>query len=255
MVFLLSRMTQSQHAAAPSLELIFETIHGFQRTGAIKAAVELDLFTRIAEGADTVAKLAERTHASAKGIRILCDYLVVIGLLTKSDDLYGLTLDSGFFLNRQSPGYMGTAVEFLLAPPQVDPFHDVASAVRKGGAVGGQGVIAPDHPVWVKFAHAMGPLMAFPAELRAQLPTSGGDPISKVLDIAAGHGLYGIAVTKRRADAELFAVDWPNVGSSGRKRHGIRYGRSLPSRWRQCLRRAIRRRIRSGARDQLPASF
>ncbi|NDQ56754.1 MAG: methyltransferase domain-containing protein [Acidipila sp.] len=204
-------MSQSSASQVPSLELIFESIHGFQRTGAIKAALELDVFTGMAEEAKTAAALAARSHASERGMRILCDYLALIGLLTKTGDRYALTPDSGVFLSKKSPGYMGTAVEFLLSPPQVDPFQDVASAVRSGRGVAGQGVVAPEHPIWVNFARAMAPLMTFPAELLAGLLTTDTGAKVKVLDIAAGHGLYGIAVAKRNPNAEITAVDWPNV--------------------------------------------
>jgi cyclopropane fatty-acyl-phospholipid synthase-like methyltransferase len=33
----------------------------------------------------------------------------------------------------------------------------------------------------------------------------------KVLDIAAGHGLYGIALARENPQAEVVALDWPNV--------------------------------------------
>ena len=68
-------MNPAREAQSPSLELIFESLHGFQRTGALKAALELDLFTGIAEGADTATMLARRSTASERGKRILCDYL------------------------------------------------------------------------------------------------------------------------------------------------------------------------------------
>ncbi len=195
-------MTQPRQVPGPSLELIFETIHGFQRTGALKAALELDVFTGIADGAHTAITLARRAEASERGMRILCDYLAVLGLLTKTAERYELTPDSHAFLNKKSPAYVGTAVEFLLSPPQVDPFQDVASAVRNGGAVPGQGVIAPE---------PMAPLMALPAELLADLLAVEQDAKLRVLDIAAGHGLYGIAIAKRNPNAEITAVDWANV--------------------------------------------
>jgi ubiquinone/menaquinone biosynthesis C-methylase UbiE len=195
----------------PSLELIFETIHGFQRTGVLKAALELDVFTGIAEGANTVLTLARRSAASARGMRILCDYLAVLGLLTKTADRYALTPDSQAFLNKQSPAYVGTVVDFLLSPPQVDPFQDVAAAVRNGGAVSGQRVIARDHPVWVTFARAMAPLMALPAKLLADLLVVEQNATLRVLDVAAGHGLYGLAIAKRNPNAEITAIDWANV--------------------------------------------
>jgi hypothetical protein len=143
-------MHQPRQVPGPSLELIFETIHGFQRTGALKAALELDVFTGITDGAHTAITLARRAEASERGMRILCDYLAVLGLLTKTADRYELTSDSQAFLNQRSPAYVGTAIDFLLSPPQVNPFQDVASAVRNDGAVTGQGVIAPEHPVWVR---------------------------------------------------------------------------------------------------------
>lgn len=33
----------------------------------------------------------------------------------------------------------------------------------------------------------------------------------KVLDIAAGHGMYGVTIAKHNPNAEIFAVDWPRV--------------------------------------------
>ena len=66
----------------------------YQRTAALKAAVELEVFTAIAEGADTVGALATRCAASERGIRILCDYLTISRLLTKAGDRYQLTPDS-----------------------------------------------------------------------------------------------------------------------------------------------------------------
>ncbi len=204
-------MAQPHVAHAPSLELIFETIHGFQRSSAVKAALELDVFTGIAGGADTAVKLARHIGASEKGTRILCDALTVYGLLAKDDGRYGLTADTALFLTSSSPAYMGSAVEFLLAPPQVEPFANLAAAVREGGAEPKESVVAPDHPVWVKFARAMAPLMAYPAELLAGLLVDGAKERLKVLDIAAGHGLYGIAAGKRNPRAEIVALDWPNV--------------------------------------------
>jgi len=65
--------------------------------------------------------------------------------------------------------------------------------------------------VWVEFARAMAPMMAMPAELLAQLVDPAKDQKLRVLDIAAGHGLYGIAFAKQNPQIEVTAVDWPNV--------------------------------------------
>jgi SAM-dependent methyltransferase len=205
-------MSQTAETLQPSPEIIFEALMAYQRTAALKAAIELDLFTAIAGGAQTAEALGETCNAAPRGLRILCDYLVVGGFLTKEDNQYALTLDAAVFLDRRSPAYIGSAVNFLASPMMIEAFTHTTESVRKGGtALSGAGSVEPDHPVWVDFARAMGPLMAMPAELIAQLLDADAGEPWKVLDIAAGHGVFGIALAKHNPNAEIFAVDWPNV--------------------------------------------
>jgi SAM-dependent methyltransferase len=196
----------------PSPELFFETVNAYQRPAAIKAAVELDIFTALGDGQKTAQELAASTDASERGVRILCDYLVIIGFLTKTDGRYGLTPDSAVFLNRRSPAYMGSTLEFLLSPMLLSGFEDLTAAVRKGGTMMAEGgTVAPENPVWVKFARAMSPMMAMPAQVMAKLISPEGVGKQKVLDIAAGHGLFGIAIAQQNPQAEIVALDWPSV--------------------------------------------
>ena len=69
---------------------VFDALTGFQRTAALKAAVDLDLFTAIGAGATTLPELAKRCGAAERGVRALANRLVVDGLLTKNGDHYGL---------------------------------------------------------------------------------------------------------------------------------------------------------------------
>src|SRR3977135_471543 len=202
----------SPAAQQPSPLLFFQTINSYQRTEALKAAIELGVFTRIAEGNTTVAEIARRCEASERGIRILCDYLCIMGFLNKDGNNYSVTIDSATFLNRNSPAYLGGAIEFLLGPQLVAGFKDLTRTAKKGGTIIEEGgTVAPENPLWVKFARAMAPMMAMPAQLTAQLVDEKADGKLKVLDIAAGHGLYGLAFATRNPRAEIVAVDWPNV--------------------------------------------
>ena len=202
---------ETQPVSQPTPALLFDTINAHQRTEAIKAAIELSLFTSIAAGNKSAEAIAKACDASQRGTRILCDYLVIIGFLTKQDDTYSLTPDSAMFLDQNSPAYMGTVIEFMLSPMLTDNFNDLAAVVKKGGSISEEGTIAPDHPVWVKFARAMAPMMALPAQLLAPLVDPNANESLKILDIAAGHGLYGLAFAKRNPNAEVTAVDWANV--------------------------------------------
>src|SRR6185369_10236116 len=82
--------------------------------------------------------------------------------------------------------------------------------VRAGGCVS-DSALEPDHPMWVEFARGMAPMMAMPAQLMAQLVDPTKDKTLRILDIAAGHGLYGIAFARQNPQVEVTAVDWPNV--------------------------------------------
>lgn len=202
----------STHNSEPSPVLFFDTVNAYQQTAAIKAAIELDLFTAIGEGSTTAQELAQKREATERGMRILCDYLAIIGFLTKEDERYGLTPDSAVFLDRRSPAYVGDITGFLLSPMLTDGFKDIAAAVRKGGTVTSEeGTIAPEHPVWVSFARAMASMMTLPAQLMARLVDAVPARKLKVLDIAAGHGMFGIALAQHIPHAEIVALDWPHV--------------------------------------------
>jgi ubiquinone/menaquinone biosynthesis C-methylase UbiE len=203
--------TQTQ-AGGPTPQLFFQTANAYQQTEALKAAIELDLFTAIAEGKDTPQALAQRCAVAERGARILADYLTIQGFLIKEGSRYKLTPDSAVFLDRKSPAYMGSLLGFLHAPKFIDAFQNLTQAVRKGGTVAGEsGTVAPEHPLWVEFAKSMIPMMAKPAEEIALLVSKSRPKVNKVLDIAAGHGLFGIEIAKRCSDSQIVAPDWPNV--------------------------------------------
>ena len=200
------------HPQGPSPALFFDTISAYQRTEALRAAIELDLFSHVAAGHQTTAELASACQAAPRGIRILADYLAILGFLQKNGDRYELTADSKVFLVRESPAYLGSTVEFLFAPGLRESFEALTAAVRRGGtAISDEGTVSHDNPIWVAFARAMGPMMQMPAQLLAGL--IGGDKAQplRVLDVAAGHGLFGITIANHYPRAHVTALDWQNV--------------------------------------------
>ena len=158
----------------PSPALFFDTISAYQRTEALRAAIELDLFSQVAAGRTSSTELANACQVAPRGIRILADFLTIIGFLQKHGDRYELTAEAKVFLDRKSPAYLGGAVGFMLSPGLRESFQQLTAAVRRGGtAVSDEGTVSHDNPIWVEFARAMGPLMQMPAQLLAGLV--GGD--------------------------------------------------------------------------------
>jgi len=203
-------MAATSPTSQPSPLAYLQGVTSYHTTVALRAAIEIDIFTAIADGASTPAALAAKCNASERGMRILGDFLTVNGFLTKAGAEYSLTQDSAIFLNRHSPAYLGSIVFFLTHPNQVENFQNLTAAVRKGGSADAREIEA-EHPMWVEFARSMAPLMFMPAqEIAGMLGAEAGEPC-KVLDVAGGHGLFGITIAQKNPNARVTTLDWPHV--------------------------------------------
>ena len=63
---------------------------GYNYPGLYLAAIELEVFRAIGEGNSAVPEIAKRCQTSERGMRILCDYLCIMGFLAKDGGRYGL---------------------------------------------------------------------------------------------------------------------------------------------------------------------
>jgi len=205
-------MATPSTSTRPNPEHIFNKLVAYQESAALKAGIELDIFTGIGEGANTAASLAERVGAAERGVRILCDYLTIQGFLAKQGDRYALTQESAIFLDRRSPACLASIADFLTNPWNKNNFEALTEAVRKGGSPSAAGDNTKPHDeLWVKFARSMAPLTTPTAEFIAGLAAASDNAPSKVLDIAAGHGMFGITMARRNPNAQVVALDWPHV--------------------------------------------
>ena len=205
-------MATPSQSQRPSPEHIFGVLTAFQNSAALKAAIELDIFTAIADGADRANVIAQRVNAAERGVRILCDYMTIQGFLTKTDDRFALTQESAIFLNRHSTAYMGTLANFLASESSKKNFDDLTESVKKGGTTVAQGDnTKPNDDFWVTFARNMAPLTGVSSGFIAELAGAKEGKACKVLDIAAGHGMFGITIAKQNPNAQITAVDWAPV--------------------------------------------
>jgi len=195
----------------PTPALLFDTLRGYHHAFALKAAVELDLFTNVAKTNGTVPEIAKSCAVPERSARILCDHFAVLGFLSKNNGAYRLTPDSAAFLDSRSPAYMGKAVNFLLHPNQFQNFQQLTKTMRNG--IPPKDGFAPEDPMWVEFARGMAPMMFPAAQAIAQYlkPHLAGVAAPKILDIAASHGAFGIAIAQQNPKAQIYALDWANV--------------------------------------------
>ncbi len=124
-------------------------------------------------------------------------------------------------LDRNSPTYAGGAAEFLLSDHLTQGFANVAGAVRKGGTVqGAGGSMAPEHPMWMSFARGMSWMMVPGAQALANLVALDPARETKVLDISASHGIWGLSFAQRHSRAHVVALDWAPVLQVARENAG-----------------------------------
>jgi ubiquinone/menaquinone biosynthesis C-methylase UbiE len=205
-------MATSSPTKRPTPERIFLTLDARQQNAALKTAVDLDLFTAIDEGDHRASEIALRVSASERGVRILCDYLTILGFLVKDDFRYALAPDAAAFLSRRSPAYMGSIVEFLSNPQHFENLSRLTDTVKEGRKATQRGDnLKPNDDLWVSFARSMAPMMVPTALFIAQLVGAQDEKPSRVLDIAAGHGIFGITIAQKNPKAQITALDWPAV--------------------------------------------
>lgn len=197
---------------APNPGIIFETLNLHQRSAALHAAIELDLFSAIAREYRTVEALTGHLGTDRRATRILCDFLVIAGFLTKEQETYGLPPVSAEFLDRASPKYVGSIAKFMNSPDLLDAFKDIAQVVRTGTTtLSRDGTTATEYAGWIEFARSMAPIMMPAAMFMADMAARERPGAIRVLDIAAGHGMFGVALARKNPQAAIVALDWAPV--------------------------------------------
>ena len=217
---------QPRPGQQPTPERIFSTIQAYHNAFVLRAGIELDLFTAIAKGSHTAAEIGRATNSAERGIRILCDALTVMRFLEKTGNRYRLVPDSAVFLDQRSPAYMGKAFKFLMGVDQMDNFVNLTESFRNGGCKSEYQSGEPEAAMWIDFARGMVPMMMPAAQAIAHYlqPSLTSKPAARVLDIAAGHGIFGIMVAKQCPNAHIHALDWANVLEVARENaqaHGV----------------------------------
>jgi 2-polyprenyl-3-methyl-5-hydroxy-6-metoxy-1,4-benzoquinol methylase len=196
----------------PTPAPIFDMLFAYQRTAALKAAIDLDVFGAMGEEPKDAAAIARHCSASERGIRILCDFLSIHGILVKENGGYRHSPASAAFLDPRSPASLASIAQFLGNKGMREPFERLDEIVRTGRTVmEGEGSVEPENPAWVQFAETMAPMMAPVAGPLGAAVLEGFTGPMRVLDIAAGHGLFGIEIARQNSQARVTGLDWAPV--------------------------------------------
>ena len=218
-----------QQGAQPSPERIMQIAWGYTGPLILEAAIRHKIFD-VLDGAGggklLVEQLAQRTETSVRGLRILLDALIGLGFLTKdTQQRYALTAESSTYLVSTKPTFQGGIFKHVSTQLLPKWLH-LTDIVRTGKPV--ESVNREDRAgFFEQFVEDIFP-MSYPAAkaLAAELKI-GEKPAAagvRVLDLASGSGVWGIAFAQANPNVTVSAVDWESVLKVTRRvtaKHGV----------------------------------
>lgn len=216
---------EAKQGAIPRLtpSPIIETTWAFAQSCILLAAVELDLFTRMAQGINTTGMLAHHAEVSENALRRLLTALSVMGFLQRNGDDYTLTPLSERFLVRGQKSYMGDVV--LQNRQEWDAWIHLSDVVRTGLAARFINEEPLGGPFFAPLDEYLFPLIHPLMHMICQRLEVGSRRHGlHVLDLGAGTAPGAIAALELNADAHAVAMDFPEVLARAQiyaQKHGV----------------------------------
>jgi ubiquinone/menaquinone biosynthesis C-methylase UbiE len=190
----------------------------------VEVALKHSVFDALDHSPKTAQQLARKTHVSERGLTAILNALVGLQLLTRQSSRYALAPESAAFLVSSRSPYYGKFFHHMTGQ-LIPKWLHLGNVVRTGKpamAVNDERVGAG---FFAEFVESLFPL-SYPAAraLGEHLQISkAGAPVN-VLDIAAGSGVWGIALAQQSPHVRMVAVDWPavlKVTERMARRHGV----------------------------------
>ena len=195
-------MLQAKERAGVLPDDIHELMRGFMPSRAILTALELDLFTAVADGASADV-VAQKIQASPRGTEMLLHVLAALKLLRKENGIFKNTPLSARFFVDTSPD---SARKALLHTANLWPrWSNLTGSVRTGTPAPKAG-----DGEWVTtFITAMDRN----ARERAQAVVNavGAESIHRILDLGGGSGAYSIAFARANPKVTAEVLDLADV--------------------------------------------
>lgn len=219
--------TASASVSAPQVtpDRIMQLAWGYAPPLIVEAAVRHGIFEALDQSPKTLAELQKATGASERGLTAIINVLAGLQLLAKdSDGKYSLTPESAAFLVAGRPGYLGGLIRHT-AEDLIPHWLKLNSIVATGGPAKSVNRESAGTEFFEKFVNDIFP-MSYPAAqdlakyLRLDLMS--GDV--NVLDLAAGSGVWGIALAQSGENVRVSAVDWPGVLNNVTMKNAEKFG-------------------------------
>jgi len=193
-------------------ERIMQFAWGYAAPLVLEAAIRHRVFDLLDSGPKSLEEMQAATGASARGLAAIANMLVGMNFLAKDEGgQYSLTPESAAFLVRSKPSFMGGLILHTSGQtlPKWLKLNEVVESGKPAALVNQEdegGTFFEQFVVDIfPTSYPSAKVLAGSFDL-----SSATDPIS-VLDLAAGSGVWGIALAQCSPQVHVTAVDWPVV--------------------------------------------
>ncbi len=178
----------------------------------ISAAVSNKVFDTLESGAKTVEQVSKQTGASVRGLRAVMDALVGLELLKKDrQSRYSLTPESAAFLVSNKAGTLAGFFQTIL-PQLLSKWLQLAEVARTGRPVAAVNEETKGTKFFSQLVESIIPMSYRGAQkLGDHLKVAKTKSELRVLDLAAGSGIWGIALAQKSPRVRVAAVDWAGM--------------------------------------------
>ena len=187
--------------------------HAYKQAGALKAAIKLDLFTAVSEGARAISQIAQKTGLSCRNAQKLADVCSALGLLEVKAGTYSNATDVERYLVKGRKGYVGAWL--MDGAERFNLWADIAPILQSNKLPTPEGIYAE---AW-KDVEAASRLnrATYSIGLGAGYRlahTLDFSACSLLLDLGGGSGCYSIAITSSYPNMKAIVMDYPTICTS-----------------------------------------
>jgi ubiquinone/menaquinone biosynthesis C-methylase UbiE len=193
-------------------ERIMQFAWGYVPPLLLEAAIRHRIFDLLDGGPKTLSEIQKETGASERGLSAVMNALVGLNFLAKDKQGYfSLTPESATFLVSTKPSFQGGMLRH--GSEQLIPkWLHLNEIVMTGAPAAAVNKEESGGDFFQQFVNDIFPL-SYPAAqvLSRHYNANGAAPAVRVLDLAAGSGVWGIALAQGSEKVSVTAVDWPEV--------------------------------------------
>jgi 3-hydroxy-5-methyl-1-naphthoate 3-O-methyltransferase len=204
-------MATATHAQVTP-ERIMQMAWGYVPPLVLEAAIRHRVFDVLDAGPKDIWEVQKATGASARGLTAIMDALVGLNFLSKDEqNRFALTPESSTFLVSTKPSFFGGMIKHC-SEQLIPRWLHINEVVATGKPVTPVNEETSGGQFFHEFVLDIFPMSYGPAQALAAHMNYGssGEPV-RVLDLAAGSGVWGIAQAQSSPNVHVTAVDWPEV--------------------------------------------